>query len=120
MTEKPTEQKTVDRKTTEQKTELRRIKVRVKPKNVNEEPVKAQAQPRPTVKVEAKARKLTFTRTDLPDGDFMMNYYFRRDEKGRLIPEDINSATHFERVVFDRYGNTIGSMNGRMSDVIKW
>lgn len=105
----------------EEKTNVpRRIKVNVKPKTRTAEPEKVKAQPRPTKKVEVKARKLTFTRTDLPNGDFMMNYYFRRDSKGRLIPEDINSATHFERVVFDRDGNTIGSMNGRLSDVIKW
>lgn len=97
-----------------------RIRVKVKPKNKNAETVRIQAQPRPTVKVEAKARKITFTRTDLPNGDFLMNYYFRRDNNGTLIPEDIHSATHFERVVFDRDGNTIGSMNGRLSDVIKW
>lgn len=95
-----------------------RIKVRVKQNRPDEPKVRASA--RPVAKVEAKARKTTFTRTDLPCGDFMMNYYFRRDERGQLVPEDINHATHFERVVYDRYGNTIGSMTGRLSDVIKW
>ena len=95
-----------------------RIKVRVKQKTPDEP--KARASARPVAKIEAKPRKVTFTRTDLPGGDFMMNYYFRRDEHGELVPEDINHATHFERVVYDRNGNTIGSMNGLMSDIIKW
>ena len=95
-----------------------RIKVRVKQSRPEGTAVRAAA--RPVAKVEAKARKITFTRTDLPGGDFMMNYYYRRDENGTLVPEDINSATHFERVVYDRNGNTIGSMNGLMSDVIRW
>ena len=95
-----------------------RIRVRVKQSRPVEARVRADV--RPVTKVEAKVRKITFTRTDLPGGDFMMNYYFRRDEKGQLVPEDIKSATHFERVVYDRNGNTIGSMNGLMSDVIKW
>lgn len=95
-----------------------RIKVRVKQRKPEETAARAEA--RPVAKVGVKARKVTFTRTDLPGGDFMMNYYFRRDENGTLVPEDINHATHFERVVYDRDGNTIGSMNGLLSDVIKW
>lgn len=65
-------------------------------------------------------RKRTFTRTDLPNGDFMMNYYFKRDVRGRLVPEDIDSATHFERVVYDRNGNTIGSTVGELDEKIRW
>ena len=70
--------------------------------------------------VPVTAKKVTFTRTDLPEGDFLMNYYFRRDARGEFVPEDIHSATHFERVVYDRDGNVIGSMTGKMSDKIQW
>ena len=70
--------------------------------------------------VPVTAKKVTFTRTDLPEGDFLMNYYFRRDARGELVPEDIHNATHFERVVYDCDGNVIGSMTGKMSDKIKW
>lgn len=65
-------------------------------------------------------RKRTFTRTNLPNGDFLMNYYFKRDYAGRLVPEDIDSATHFERVVYDRDGNTIGSTVGELNDRVRW
>ena len=82
--------------------------------------VKVPVRVKPVVEVKATARKRTFTRTDLPDGDFMMNYYYIMDRDGRLIPEDIDSATHFERVVYDRNGNTIGSMNGKLSEDIRW
>ena len=95
-----------------------RIKVRIRQRKPEEARVQAPA--RPVAKVGVHARKITYTRTDLPGGDFMMNYYYRRDDNGVLVPEDIKSATHFERVVYDRNGNTIGSMNGLMSDVIKW
>ena len=69
--------------------------------------VKLPVRVKPVVRVEATARKRTFSRTDLPEGDFMMNYYYRMDDRGELIPEDVDFATHFERVVYDRHGNTI-------------
>lgn len=82
--------------------------------------VSLQAHARPAVEVAATAKKTTFTRVNLPDGDFMMNYYYRRDKKGELVPEDIELATHFERVVYDRDGNVIGSTVGELNDVVKW
>ncbi len=75
---------------------------------------------RPAVQLQATAKKTTFTRMSLPDGDFMMNYYYRRDKNGDLVPEDVDSATHFERVVYDRDGNIIGSTNGEINDVVRW
>ena len=83
---------------------VRQIPVRVKPK----------------VQIPVTAKKTTFTRKNLPDGDFMMNYYFIRDKKGNLIPADIEEATHYERVVYDRDGNVIGSTIGELTDSIRW
>ncbi|MBQ4312808.1 MAG: hypothetical protein IJC18_01235 [Clostridia bacterium] len=75
---------------------------------------------KPVVQLKVNARKTLFTRTNLPDGDFLMNYYFRENEAGDLVPEDIELATHFERVVYDRYGNVIGSTIGRLGGNIHW
>ncbi len=94
----------------------KRTEVDVETKRVIKLPVRVV----PVEEVPVVARKTTFTRTDLPHGDFLMNYYFRRDEHGRLVPEDIRYATHFERVVYDRDGNTIGSMNGELNKKIRW
>lgn len=75
---------------------------------------------KPKVQLPVVAHKTTFTRKNLPEGDFMMNYYFVRDAKGNLIPEDIEAATHYERVIYDRDGNVIGSTIGEMNDSIRW
>ena len=83
---------------------VRQLPVRVKPK----------------VQIPVTAKKTTFTRKNLPDGDFMMNYYFIRDKKGNLIPADIEEATHYERVVYDRDGNVIGSTIGELTDSVRW
>ena len=83
---------------------VRRLPVRVKPK----------------VQIPVTAKKTTFTRKNLPDGDFMMNYYYIRDKEGNLIPADIEEATHFERVVYDRDGNVIGSTIGELTDSVRW
>ena len=83
--------------------------------------VKVPTHARPVVQARVTAvSKTTFTRTDLPDGDFLMNYYYVRDGRGRLIPEDIDRATHFERVVYDRDGNIIGSTVGELSPRVRW
>ena len=82
--------------------------------------VKVNARVRPTVKVRAEAVKRTFSRCDLPEGDFLMTYYYVVDAAGNFVPEDIERATHYERVIFDRDGNTLGSTMGRMSEEIRW
>ncbi|MBE6754775.1 MAG: hypothetical protein E7559_10590 [Ruminococcaceae bacterium] len=103
------------------------VKPKVRRKDPNEAEVRSIQVVHLPVKVKpvVKARvistsKTTFTRRDLPDGDFLMNYYFVRDENGALQPEDIDSATHFERVVYDRYGNIIGSTVGELNSRIRW
>ena len=82
--------------------------------------VKVNARVRPAVEVKAKPVKRTFSRCDLPEGDFLMTYYYVVDASGNYVPEDIDRATHYERVVFDRDGNTIGSTMGRLSSDIRW
>jgi len=82
--------------------------------------VRVNARVRPTVRVKAEPVKRTFSRCDLPDGDFLMNYYYSVDASGNYVPEDIERATHYERVIFDRNGNVIGSTMGKMSDGIRW
>ena len=82
--------------------------------------IKVNARVKPTVKVKANPVKRTFSRCDLPGGDFLMNYYFVLDANGNFVPEDIDHATHYERVVFDRDGNTIGSTMGRLGDGVRW
>lgn len=78
------------------------------------------ARVKPKTQIPVTVKKTTFTRKNLPDGDFMMNYYFVRDKKGNLIPADIEEATHYERVVFDRDGNVIGSTIGELTDSVRW
>jgi len=97
---------------------VKRLKVRLKPKAYTA--IRLPAQVRPAVQIPVTVQKTTFTRKNLPDGDFMMNYYYRRDAKGFLVPEDIESATHFERVVYDRHGNVIGSTTGELNDTVRW
>ena len=75
---------------------------------------------RPAVQLPVTVHKTTYTRKNLPDGDFMMNYYYRRNKNGDLVPEDIESATHFERVVYDRNGGVIGSTTGELNDTVRW
>jgi len=82
--------------------------------------IKVNARVKPTVKVRAEKVKRTFSRCDLPGGDFMMTYYYIAGPTGEYIPEDIDCATHYERVVFDRDGNTIGSTMGRLNDSVRW
>ena len=82
--------------------------------------IKVNARVRPTVTVKAQPVKRTFSRCDLPEGDFLMNYYYVLDANGNFVPEDIDLATHYERVVFDRDGNTIGSTMGKLGDGVRW
>ena len=82
--------------------------------------IKVNARVKPTVSVKAQPVKRTFSRCDLPDGDFLMNYYYVVDVAGNYVPEDIERATHYERVVFDRDGNVIGSTMGKMGGDVRW
>jgi|GEM_PF-1520400 len=95
---------------------VRRIEAEVKSTRV----VKVNAHVRPTVEVKVQPKKRTFSRCDLPGGDFLMNYYYIVDANGNYVPEDIDSATHYERVIFDRDGNTIGSTMGKLGDGVRW
>ena len=94
----------------------RRIEADVKSTKV----IKVNAKVRPVVEVKVQQKKRTFSRCDLPGGDFLMNYYYVLDAQGNFVPEDIDRATHYERVVFDRDGNTIGSTMGRLDDKTRW
>jgi len=82
--------------------------------------VRLNARKRPVVEVRAQPVKRTFSRCDLPGGDFLMNYYYIVDSSGNYVPEDIDLATHFERIVYDRDGNPIGSTMGRLRDGVRW
>ncbi|MBQ1440742.1 MAG: hypothetical protein IIZ08_02335 [Clostridia bacterium] len=70
--------------------------------------------------IRAYPKKTTSIRTELCDGSYMMTYYYRPGPYGELIPEDINSATNYERVVYDRMDHILGSTSGRLTDKIKW
>jgi hypothetical protein len=50
----------------------------------------------------------------------MITYYFKRGPYGELIAEDIDSATHFERAVYDQMDHLLGSTSGRLTDKIRW
>lgn len=75
---------------------------------------------KPVVHIDASKKKVTFSRRDLGDGCFLMNYYFRKGPMGEFIAEDIESATHYERAVYDRYGNLLGSSIARLGGDIFW
>lgn len=70
---------------------------------------------RNTVEIGAHRKKVTHLRSQLCDGGYMITYYFSRGQYGELIAEDIGSATHCERVVYDAQGNVLGSSIGEMS-----
>lgn len=82
--------------------------------------VRVPARVRPVAAVKAVPVKRTFSRCDLPGGDFLMNYYYVLNAKGDFVPEDIERATHCERIVFDRDGNPIGSTMTRLGDKVRW
>ena len=82
--------------------------------------IKLNARKRPVVEVKATPVKRTFSRCDLPGGDFLMTYYYIVDHTGNYVAEDIEKATHFERIIFDRDGNIIGSTMGRLRDGVRW
>ena len=71
-------------------------------------------------KIPAHPKKTTSIRTELCDGCYMVTYYFKRGPYGELFAEDIDSATHFERAVYDRMNHLLGSTSGRLTDKIRW
>lgn len=75
---------------------------------------------KPVAQIAAAVRKITFSRTNLADGYFMMNYYFARNAVGELVEEDVERATHVERAVFDRDGNLIGSTIRCLDGEVRW
>ncbi|MBQ9902684.1 MAG: hypothetical protein IJM51_09935 [Clostridia bacterium] len=70
--------------------------------------------------IPAYSKKITSIRTELSDGCYMITYYFKRGPYGELVAEDIDSATHFERAVYDPMNHIIGSTSGRLTDKIRW
>ncbi len=96
---------------------MKRVKY-VKARKVGIQPVATRV--RKVENIKAYPKKTTFIRTELSDGCYMMTYYFRRGPYGELSPEDINSATHFERAVYDRKDNLLGSTSGELTDKIRW
>jgi hypothetical protein len=71
-------------------------------------------------KIPAYSKKITSIRTELSDGCYMVTYYFKRGPYGDFLAEDINSATHFERAVYDRMDRILGSTSGELTDKIRW
>lgn len=80
----------------------------------------AQAEMRNAVRVEARPSKITHTRSELGDGQYMVTYYFRKGQYGEYIAEDYRNATHFERAVYDEQNNFIGSTIGTINEKVKW
>ena len=70
--------------------------------------------------IPAYPKKTTNIRTELCDGCYMITYYYRRGSYGEFLAEDIDSATHFERAVYDKMNHLLGSTSGRLSDKIRW
>lgn len=93
----------------------RKIHIRAKVKLTEQ-----QKKERDAVHVEASAKKILFTRSEQTDGGFLMNYYYIREKDGTLVPEDIRSATHYERVYYDGDGNVLGSMIGELGGKVLW
>lgn len=79
-----------------------------------------QQQPGSAVPVAAERKKILHTRSQQADGGFLINYYYIRSANGTLIPEDIRSATHYERVFYDSGGNILGSILGELGGKIFW
>lgn len=70
--------------------------------------------------VPAYPKKTTNIRTELCDGCYMVTYYYRRGPYGELLAEDIDSATHFERAVYDPMNHLLGTTTGELTDKIRW
>lgn len=71
-------------------------------------------------KITAAPKKVTNLRTELGDGCYMVTYYYRRGLYGELLAEDIDHATHFERVIYDRMNHMLGTTTGELGDKISW
>lgn len=80
----------------------------------------AQAHVKHIEPVEAYPKKTTSIRTELNDGCYMVTYYYRRGPYGELLAEDIDSATHFERAVYDKMNHLLGTTTGELNDKIRW
>ena len=70
---------------------------------------------RVVVRLTARRKPRYSSRKRLGDGGWLINRYYRRDERGILIPADIESATHCERSVYDPFGNMIGTSIGPLT-----
>ena len=75
---------------------------------------------KPVVRLEAEKKKVTYSRRELGDGCFLMNYYFRKGAMGEFLAEDIELATHCERAVYDRYGNLLGTSITTLGGEVFW
>lgn len=94
---------------------------RVKHVNVRKAEVRpVEAHVKNVESVEAYPKKTVSIRTELNDGCYMMTYYYRRGEYGELLAEDIDSATHFERAVYDKMNHLLGTTTGELNDKIRW
>ena len=96
---------------------MKRVK-RVKVRKIEKQPIGTRV--KKVENIPAYPKKTTSIRTELCDGCYMMTYYFRRGPYGELLAEDIDSATHFERAVYDRMGHLLGSTSGKLTDKIRW
>ncbi len=96
---------------------MKRVK-RVPVRRVEMQPVETHIKKVETV--EAYPKKTTSIRTELSDGCYMVTYYYRRGPYGELLAEDIDSATHFERAIYDRMNHLLGSTTGELTEKIRW
>lgn len=96
---------------------MKRVK-RVTARKIEMKPVDTRVKKVETIR--AYPKKTTSIRTELSDGCYMITYYFKRGPYGELIAEDIDSATHFERAVYDQMDHLLGSTSGRLTDKIRW
>ncbi len=90
----------------------------VKARKIGTKPVDTRV--RKVENIKAYPKKVTSIRTELCDGCYMITYYFKRGPYGEMIAEDIDSATHFERAVYDQMDRILGSTSGELTDKIRW
>ncbi|MBQ1555478.1 MAG: hypothetical protein IIZ68_08475 [Clostridia bacterium] len=70
--------------------------------------------------VPAYPKKTTSIRTELSDGCYMVTYYYKRGPYGELLAEDVDTATHFERAIYDPMNHMLGSTTGELTGRIRW
>jgi len=88
-------------------------RIRIRP--VKKARKNARVRARGRVRLSARRKPRLFSRKELGGGGWLINRYYRRGERGVLVPADIEEATHCERSVYDPGGNLIGTTVGPMT-----